>query len=181
MNENNIEPQTTGGSQKKLWYIISGVLVVIILGWLLSGVFARKGAERTFEQVTGGKVNYGADNTTTYTTDEGSVTVGGGSLPDNWPSDAPQYPGAQIQYSGSSNPQTGEAGASIVFQVSATAQTVVEYYKRELLAKGWKIDTTATVGPATTLGATKGGKTFYVYIVDAGSGTVSVTAGISGI
>jgi hypothetical protein len=181
MNENNIEPQTTKGSQKKLWYIIGGVLVLIVLGQLVLGGFARNGAKGALEQATGGKVDYGAGNTATYKTDNGSVTVGGGSLPSNWPSDAPQYPGAKILYSGSSNPQTGETGSSVAFQVNATAQTVVDFYKRELTAKGWKIDSTITTGPATTLGATKGGRTFYVYIVDAGNGTVSVTVGISGV
>lgn len=181
MSENNLEPQTTGGASKKMWYIVGGVLAVLIVGGLVFGALARTTAKRALERATGGKINYGADNTTTYTTDEGSVTIGGNSLPSNWPSDAPQYPGAKIQYSGSANPQTGEAGASMVFEVSATSKAVQEYYNRELTAKGWKIESTATMGSATTLGATKEGKTFAVYIVDAGNGKVNVTVGISGI
>lgn len=168
MSEDNIKPQTAGGSKKKLWYIVGGVLVLIILGRLLSGSIANNGATTALEQ-------------TTYKTDNGTVTVGGNSLPSNWPSDVPQYPGAKIQYSGSSNPQTGEAGVSVVFEVNAAAQTVVDFYKRELASKGWKIDSTATMGSATIIGASKGGKIFSVSVVDSGNGTVSVTVVISGV
>lgn len=181
MNENNIEPQATKGSQNKVWYIIGGILVLIVLVRMFSGSFYGNGRDRTIEQATGGRINYGAGNMINYKTDNGSVTIGGNSLPSTWPSDAPQYPGAQILYSGSQNPQTGEAGVSIVFQVNANVQTVVDFYKRELVAKGWKIDTTATMGSSATLGATKGVKTFGVYIVDSGNGTVNVTVGIGGI
>jgi hypothetical protein len=181
MNENNIEPQATGGSKNKLWYIIGGIVVLLVLGSQLSGFFARRGIENAIEQATGVDVDYGRDGTATYKTDEGSVTVGGNSLPDNWPADAPKYPGANIQYSGSSNPQTGEAGVSVVFQTKASAQSVTDFYKKELASNGWKIESTATMGPATTLAAKKGDKTFAVYIVDSGEGMVNVTIGISGV
>ena|SRR3989344_5697839 len=183
MNKNT-EPQATGGSGqpgKNMWYIVGAIIVVGLLWWVFSGMFAQNAAERAFEAATGGDVQYGPNGTATYSNEEGSVTVGGGSYPSNWPSDAPQYPGGSIQYSGSSNPQTGEPGSAVVLQVNGTAQSIATYYNERLVSGGWTIDGTATVGTATTISATKGDRTFGLYIVDLGNGTASVTVAISGV
>jgi hypothetical protein len=180
MPEDNTTPQATGGTGiagKKLWYIIGGIVVIIILGWIFSGRFARNAAERAIEKATGGDVEYNRDGTATYKTDEGTVTVGGGSYPDTWPSDGPKYPGAEITYSGSSNPQTGAAGAALVLTTSDSPSAVIEYYKRELTSRGWKIESTASVAGATIISATKDGRTFGVWAADAG-GTTQVTVSV---
>ena len=180
----NIGPLSTGDSGKSgknMWYIVGVVVLVGLLWWIFSGMFAKSAAERAFEAATGGDVQYGADGTATYSNEEGSVTVGGGAYPSNWPADAPQYPGGSIQYSGSSNPQTGEPGSAVVFQVSGTSQSVAEYYSDKLASEGWTVEGTATVGVATTISAAKGGRTFGVYIADLGNGAVSVTAAVSGV
>lgn len=184
--KNNINPPATGdsgnpGNNNKLWYIVGSVLVVGILWWMLSGMFARNAAERAFEAATGGQVQYEADGTATYSNEEGSVTVGGGSYPSNWPQDAPQYPGGVIQYSGSSNPQTGEPGAAVMFQVGATVQTVVDYYQQQLTAKGWTVDAVVSMGAASSISAIKGEATFGAYITDVGDGNTAVTAAVSGL
>ncbi|MCR4260931.1 MAG: hypothetical protein NUV96_01125 [Candidatus Colwellbacteria bacterium] len=180
--DKNTEPLTTGGSGqsgKNMWYIIGGIVLVGLLWWGLSGMFVRSAAERAFEAATGNDLQYGADGTATYSNEEGSVTVGGGTYPSNWPADAPQYPGGSIQYSGSSNPQTGEPGSAVVFQVNGTSQLVAGYYNEKLASEGWTIEGTATVGAATTISASKAGRTFGAYIADVGNGVVSVTAAVS--
>ncbi|OHA27241.1 MAG: hypothetical protein A3C06_04075 [Candidatus Taylorbacteria bacterium RIFCSPHIGHO2_02_FULL_46_13] len=154
---------------KKLLYIVIGVVVVLIIGWV---------AKSSMRSLTGVDVDTRMDGSTTYSNDEGTVTVGGNKLPDNWPSDAPKYQNADIQYSGSSNPQTGEAGASVVFLTSDNAQEVVDFYKKELTSNGWTIEQTATIGASTILSAKKNERTFGVYIADSGDGKVSVTVGI---
>lgn len=162
------------GSSNKMWYIIGAIVVLLLLGWL-----ATRGAGFLTMRAAGVNVAPNADGSATYSTGDGTVTVGGGSMPDNWPSDAPaNYAGASIQYSGSSNPQTGKAGSAIVYNVNASAQAVVDYYKSELAKNGWTVEATANTGAATVLSATKDTRTFGVYIVDAGGGSVSVTAGI---
>lgn len=118
------------------------------------------------------------DGSQTFSNDQGSVTMGSNSLPDNWPSDAPKYPNASIQYSGSSNPQTGSAGIALMFTTTDSAQNVVNFYKKELPANGWKIEQTATMGQSTVISATKIQQTFGVNIVDSGNGQVTVTVGI---
>ncbi len=168
-----MEPQQTGSS-KKLYCIIGGVIVLALLGW-----FLMRGASDMALERAGVDVDYNGNGSATYTTDDGSVTIGEGKYPDTWPSDAPEYGEGTIQYSGSSNPQTGESGAAVVFTATASVQAMVDFYKRELVADGWTITSTASVGGATVIGATKDTRTFGAYIVDAGNGMVSVTAGVS--
>src|SRR3989338_5990767 len=129
---------------------------------------------------TGVDVDKNTDGSTsyTYTNEQGTATVGSNKLPENWPSDAPKYSNATIQYSGSTNPQTGQAGAAVVFMTSDSVQKVVDFYKKELASNGWTIEQTATVGPSTVLAGKKGDRTIGVYIVDGGNGQTSVTVGI---
>src|SRR3989344_5333830 len=95
-------PSTSGSN--KMWYIIGGIVVLAIVGWLFM-----RGAGGFMGAATGFDVDRNADGSATYSNDEGSVTVGTtATMPSNWPSDAPaNYAGAAIVYSGTSNPQTG--------------------------------------------------------------------------
>ncbi|OGG90766.1 hypothetical protein A3H16_00680 [Candidatus Kaiserbacteria bacterium RIFCSPLOWO2_12_FULL_53_8] len=100
-------------------------------------------------------------------------------MPDNWPSDAPAiYSGGTIQYSGSSNPQTGQAGSVVVYSAKATVSSVVEYYKAQLAQAGWTLEGTANSAGTTIISAKKDTRTFGISVADTGTGTVQVTAGI---
>jgi hypothetical protein len=156
---------------KKWLYIIGAVVILLILGKFVMGGVGYS--------VNGVNVNRALDGSATFTNNEGSVTVGATKLPDNWPSDAPTYANAQIQTAMASNPQTGQAGSAVVFTTSDSAQTVADFYKKDLAAKGWKVEQTVSTGQGTMLGATKDTRTFGVYIVDSGDGKVSVTASVS--
>src|SRR3989344_6392275 len=108
MKGDNTPPPARGGTGqagKKLWYIVGGAVVLIVLGWLLSGLFARNAAEQVLNQA-GVDVDYNPDGSATYSGEGGTVTVGSTSYPDSWPSDAPRYPRGEVLFSGSSNPQT---------------------------------------------------------------------------
>ncbi|MEY4747651.1 MAG: hypothetical protein RLZZ416_700 [Candidatus Parcubacteria bacterium] len=166
--------QSAAGAGKKMWYVIGGIVVIIILGWIVT-----KGLGGVAMPGSGIGVDRNADGSATYSNSEGSVTVGGASMPETWPSDAPgNYANASIQYSGSSNPQTGKPGAAVVYTVNASTQAVADYYKTELTRAGWTIEATANTGAATVLSAKKDNRTFGVYIASAGDAGVSVTAGI---
>lgn len=167
-------PSTSGS--KKMWYIIGAIIIVILLlFWLVPRLIggALMGA-------AGVNANAAPGGGTTYTDREGnSATVGGTSMPENWPSDAPaNFAGASIQYSGNSNPQTGKAGAAVVYSANGSVQSVVDYYKSQLTSNGWTIEATANTGGATVLSAKKDTRTFGAYIVGTGDGNVTVTAGI---
>ncbi len=151
-------------------YIVGAIIVVLLLGWFLT-----RGIGGT---IAGVDTDRNLDGSTTYTNDDGSVTVGG-TMPENWPSDAPDnFAGASIQYSGTSNPQTGEAGSAIVYSVSATTQAVVDYYRAQLQSNGWTLENTANIAGSTVLSGSKDDRNIGIYIADAGNGMVTVTAGI---
>src|SRR3989338_6672852 len=87
-------------SNKGLYIGIAVVAIIIIIGW---------GMKSSVRSMTGVDIDRNMDGSATYSNEQGSVTVGGNKLPDNWPSDAPAYKNATIQYSGTSNPQTGRS------------------------------------------------------------------------
>lgn len=164
---------SASASKNTMWYVIGGIVVLVLVGWFLSRSTGMMGV------APGTNVDRNMDGSATYSNSEGSVTVGGNTLPDNWPSDAPGvYSGGSIQYSGSSNPQTGQAGSAVVYTVKASAQSVIDFYKGELTKKGWNVEATANMGGATVLSAEKDTRTIGIYVVDSGDGMVSVTAGI---
>lgn len=158
-----------GGSKKGLYIIIA---IVVILGiWYFMGRSTSNNVENALEGAVGGS--------TTFSNEEGIVNIGGNKLPDNWPSDAPVYKNTTIQYSGSSNPQTGEKGSMVVFMTKDKAENVVDFYKTELIKNGWTVEQTATIGAMTVLGAKKDTRSLGAQISDAGDGQVSVSIGIS--
>ena len=127
---------------------------------------------------SGTDVDTNLDGSTTYTNDNGSVTVGSAtSYPDTWPDDVPQYPGASLQYSGATNPDTGAAGAAVAFTSTDTATVILNFYKTQLEGNGWKIEQTTTMGAATVIAATKDERKVGIYVADAGTSR-SVTVGI---
>ncbi|MDO8575766.1 MAG: hypothetical protein Q7R90_00455 [bacterium] len=166
-------PSASGSN--KMWYIIGGIVVLALIGW-----FLMRGAGSLLGAATGVDVDQSADGSATYSNDEGSVTVGtGASMPANWPSDAPaNYAGASIVYSGTSNPQTGQAGSAVSYTVRASASSVADYYKQQLASAGWTIQGTANMAGATVVSATKDSRTIGAYITDTGDGNVSVVVGI---
>ncbi len=166
-----MEPQAPAPSSNKKWYVIGGIVIVLIL----VGSYLRHG--RYYGPDGMMKNNY--DGSTTYSNEQGSVTVGKASMPENWPSDAPaNFAGGTIQYSGTSNPQTGKAGSVVVYSAHATAQEVGDYYKKELASKGWTLNGSATTPGGYVLGAKKDTRTFGLTVVPAEGGLVSVTVGV---
>lgn len=165
-----MEPETAvAPKSKKGLYIVIAIVVIIILAMLV---------RKSGEKIAGVDVDRNMDGSVTYSNEEGSVNMGGNKLPENWPSDAPKYPNASIQYSGSSNPQTGEAGAMVAFTTSDSPEVVADFYTKELKAQGWVLEQTATIGGSTILAAKKDTRTFGVSITDGGKGGVSVTVGV---
>ena len=170
------ETTPTPAASNKTWlYVGLAVVALIILGFLFMG----QGNPAAYFAPAGTDVDRNMDGSATYTTNEGSVTVGSNKMPENWPSDAPTaYTGATILYSGSTNPQTGAAGSAVSYSTNATAQAVVDYYTNGLKGAGWTIASSAEMAGIRVISATKDTRTMGVYIQDAGNGTVNVTAGI---
>ncbi len=151
---------------------VTGIGIVIII--LLWGWTMWKGSE-SFSGLTTDKSGTQA---TTYTNKEGSVTVGGNTYPDNWPTDVPKYSNATVQYSAASNPQAEGAASSVIFLTKDSIQSVVDFYKKELVSFGWNVEQVVNTGGTTIIAAKKDTRNFAAYIADSGDGQVSVTVGI---
>lgn len=169
--------QPAASSKKWLW-IGLGIVILVVLVFIFGGARGTGFGSAYF--APGLDVDRNIDGSTTYTNEEGSVTVGtGGNMPDNWPSDAPEaYTNANILYSGSTNPATGAAGSAVAYTVTASVDSVVEYYRSRLTAEGWTITATADAAGMKVITATKDTRTFGAYIGSDGQGNTSVTAGI---
>ena len=89
-------PASGGGKSNTMWYVIGAIVVVLLIGgYFLRG--AQGMAAKAVGAANGVNVQQNANGATTYTGAEGTVTVGGGSMPANWPSDAPgNYANAAI-------------------------------------------------------------------------------------
>ena len=180
MEETQQTPQGSGMNQKTVMIVIGVVIVLGIIAYLM-GFFGGTTMFAPAGYMPGVDADKNMDGSTTYTTDEGSVTVGGNSMPASWPSDAPTaYAGAQIIYSGDSNPTTGQSGSAVMYTTSASVESVLEYYTSRLTAEGWTIEGTVNTGGMTALSAKKGERTFGAYISTA-DGKTQVTAGVEGI
>ncbi len=168
MDEQNQGVETIPQSSKKTVPIIIAIVVLIGAGWF----FTRGGMMGV---PAGVDVNRNMDGSATYSNDEGSMTVGTQSYPDAWPGDAPKYSNGQIQYSASSNQQTGQNGSMVVLTTSDSPQAVINFYKSELASKGWTTEQTATVGEMVMISAKKGDVTFTVQVVSADQKTTVTT------
>ena len=125
INQTNI---SSGGSKKGL-YIVIGVLVLLLVGGYLYMKNNSSGID----------VDRHLDGSTTTTTPYGSVTTNTNKLPDNWPSDVPTYPNADITQAISLDSQiVGSEGGQMVYLNSTdNSQTVSAFYESKLLTLGW--------------------------------------------
>lgn len=179
-----MDQTTPSSSRTKLIYGGIAVVAVLILGGLFFGKkmnpLESAYLAPAYLAPAGVDVDQNRDGSTTYTNEEGSVTVGQGtSMPENWPKDAPvAYSGATIIYSGSTNPATGASGSAVSYTATASLKAVLDYYAAELRANGWTVDSNTEMAGMRVIAATKDTRTFGAYIAESGQGMVSVTAGI---
>jgi hypothetical protein len=153
------EPVAAAGTKKM--YITIGVVVValLVIGGIQRAVSRRAGsdlANRIIEQTTGGKVNVDSNGgTVTVKTEQGTVTTSD-KLPDGFPTDVPLYPGAKVTGS-VAGVQDQKNGAYVGMESADAFAKVRDYYKTELVAKGWKIDLSSEQGGTMAIfGASKG-------------------------
>ncbi len=110
------------------------------------GAAADKAAERVSEEATeealgGGNVDIDDDGNVEVETEDGSLSVGTGELPDDWPEDIPVIEGATLEgaYSSSSN---GESVHTASLTTDDSVADVLAFYKDEL--SGWTVDQEST-------------------------------------
>ena len=110
-------------------------------------------------------------------TSEGSATLGGNTLPADWPTDVAVYAGATITYAASVNPQSGKPGNALVLTTADSAEKVAAYYKDMLKTNSW-----TTTGMMESVGtsiitATKADRTLSLMVSTSG-GVTGITIGV---
>jgi hypothetical protein len=120
---------------------IARTFLLVALGTMLAlgTLGCQRAAERVVEEATGVRVD-DDDNSVTVQTDEGEATFSGSdaSLPDDWPSDVPAYPDAEIE-SSTSMRMGDSVQMAVTWTTSDDVTTVYEWYRDELPAAGWEV------------------------------------------
>lgn len=84
------------------------------------------------------------------------VNIGMGEVPDTFPKDFPLYPGAKVT-SSLSGAESGESnGFWLTLSTPDALDKVTAYYKKELTASGWGMESTFSANDTTTQGIKKG-------------------------
>lgn len=143
---------------------------ILSIGLLVSG------CSGSGETTQNGEVNVDADGTVHVETSEGTATTAN-KVPSDWPSDAPAYPGADVQYSASANVEAGQQ-AALVLTTKDTAEQVVEYYKETLTGNGWSMTSTMQGGDSTLMSAEKGDRAVSI-VIGSSEGETTVTLGVA--
>jgi hypothetical protein len=132
----------------------SKIMSRIYFTLLLAGVFAAGGCGHSDsytgpngEKVTVSKDGKSIDVKTEKGSSKINVSTGdkGIALPDNFPKDAPVYPGAIALSSVNSND-----GMMVTLQTADSADKVAEYYAKELKGQGWTTESEVKLPQGTT-------------------------------
>lgn len=160
---------------KKYIWIIVALVVLVIIGSVIRSFLARRAANALVNTITGGQVNVANNGAVTYSNDQGSVSTQN-KLPDNWPSDAPSYPGATITFAGQSNSTADNpnSGFSVTMTSGDSVDKVTKYYRDNLAQQGWKITDDALINNTTALGASKDNRQFSVSVSTADNQTAII-------
>jgi hypothetical protein len=139
--------------------------LIFLFGFFLLGMGC--GRSKTYIGPDGEKtvVTQKGDNTeVTFTGNKGekvlfSSNEQGVPLPDNFPKDAPIYPGATITMN-SSTPD----GMMVMLKTKDSLKQVKEFYQNKLKEQGWEQETSFNTRQGATLANTKGDRTLAVTI-----------------
>jgi len=93
---------------------------------------------------------------------------GSDKVPADFPKDFPVYHNATVKSYGPILRSTPELGSVLVLQTSDPKTTVLEFYKKELPANGWTVQTFN--GAPDTLAGSKGDRRISVNVSESGSG-----------
>jgi len=151
-----------------------GVIVALLIVGGLNRLVSKSATERAIESATNGQVEVDSNgDNVTVKTDQGTWSTSD-KLPADFPTDVPLYPGAELQGSLASAPSDGSGGHYVGLESTDAIATVVAWYKKEIVAKGWKIITDANISGSTILSAEKDTRMLSVTISEE-SGKVSMS------
>ncbi len=134
--------------------------------------------ENMLEKQIGGNADVDMDDNGIHVeTEEGTFTTGS-KLPEDWPEDAPVYPGATVVYSATQAAIEGGGGVSAMLTTSDSADEVTAYYKTQLATDGWTMQLAGSEAGAHFVSATKGNRSVGISIAGNDDGMTSITIGV---
>lgn len=169
----NTTPQAPKKSSNKTVIIIVVIVVILVIlgivGSILSGLFAKKVAEKTTESIISGVTNGAVDvdtknNSVTITGEDGTTTTIGSKLPNNFPSDIPVYPGATVTSSSVTNGDAESVTSSATLSTSDSLEKVKAYYDGQLSKDGWTQQDSLNLGSIVNYVVTKNNRQLAVTI-----------------
>jgi hypothetical protein len=181
--EGKKEEQEKRQTKKKAPILI--ILAVVVVGAaILGGIFYRKAKDLVVGNVLsrriGGVVDVEKDGEkVTVTSEEGEFSFEEeGSLPDNFPSDFPIYPGAKLASSWTASSDDTD-GLSLIWKTDDSVSKVGNYYESELKDAGWTLSFTAETEDSTTFAFEKDDVSGFIGItVEESKTVISLTLGL---
>lgn len=156
------------------------VVTAVILGGILYRETKDSIVGNIFSRLTGEAIDVDKDGEkTTVTLKEGEFSFEeGGSLPDNFPSDFPIYPEAELASSWMAKGNDTD-GLSLIWETEDSVGRVSNYYERELEDAGWTLSFTSETEDSTTFAFGKNDVSGFIGITIEESKTViSLTLGL---
>lgn len=102
-----------------------------------------------------------------------SIDMNGGSLPADYPKDAPVYRDAKVVIAQTISEKNGR---HVMLETSDPAAKVVDYYKKELDVNGWKVDASMDMGGMNMMTASKDNRQLVVQVTgDANKRSINQT------
>lgn len=123
------KPMSTG---VKIALIGGGIVVVLAVLAAVAGVFVA-GSAWNFLKSNGVKVDEKSGSVEITTQDGQGTFSSKAELPENYPSDIPVYPGAEVVYS---VVKDGD-GSNVTWRTNDSLQRVVSYYEAQLAGQSW--------------------------------------------
>lgn len=139
---------------KKTMMIVGGVIVLAVVAGAANQFMGKSAAEKAIEAATGGTVNVDSNgDDVTVKTDQGTWSTSD-KLPAGFPTDVPLYPGATVQGSVAAAQQQG-GGNYVGLETTDSIDKVMNWYKAEVVAKGWKVSTNLEVDGGLMIAGSK--------------------------
>ncbi|MDQ6705561.1 MAG: hypothetical protein M3Z85_06315 [Acidobacteriota bacterium] len=91
-----------------------------------------------------------------------SIDMNTGSMPSDYPKDVPVYSGAKVVIAQAISEKNG---SHLMLETADSAAKIIEYYKKELDANGWKTEASMDMGAMSIITATKDKRQLVIQVV----------------
>lgn len=156
-------PQKSQSSILKIILIVLGVLLLLCTICGIGGLLVLRNSKSKVIQRLNEVYPNSSSSSSSVTPTSDFLYGSNAKLPSDFPSDVPVYPDAKLNVI-NTNGEDKDAKFVVSYTASVTADKVVDFYKKELVAKGWTIDNETNIF-GTVLDAKKSDRTINMFIL----------------